>query len=69
MEISGMDYVKLGDTGMDISRICLGCMSFGSGEWGDLYGQKLLEDTLQEKCSGAICWYKKWRYKRGEVDG
>jgi len=24
-----MDYVKLGRTGMDVSRICLGCMSFG----------------------------------------
>ncbi|MCG2784313.1 MAG: aldo/keto reductase [Anaerolineae bacterium] len=27
-----MDYVKLGNTGMDISPICLGCMSFGSAE-------------------------------------
>src|SRR5271154_3703251 len=24
-----MDYVKLGNTGMDVSRICLGCMSYG----------------------------------------
>ncbi|MHB1987253.1 MAG: aldo/keto reductase [Acidimicrobiales bacterium] len=24
-----MDYVKLGSTGLDVSRICLGCMSFG----------------------------------------
>ncbi|KAA9006571.1 aldo/keto reductase [Paenibacillus spiritus] len=24
-----MDYMKLGNTGMDVSRICLGCMSFG----------------------------------------
>ncbi len=24
-----MDYVKFGNTGMDISRICLGCFSFG----------------------------------------
>jgi len=24
-----MDYVKLGNTGMDVSRICLGAMSFG----------------------------------------
>jgi aryl-alcohol dehydrogenase-like predicted oxidoreductase len=27
-----MEYVKLGNTGMDVSRICLGCMSFGGGE-------------------------------------
>ncbi|HNT26207.1 MAG TPA: aldo/keto reductase [Anaerolineales bacterium] len=27
-----MDYVKLGNTGMDVSPICLGCMSFGTAE-------------------------------------
>jgi aryl-alcohol dehydrogenase-like predicted oxidoreductase len=24
-----MDYIKLGHTGLDVSRICLGCMSYG----------------------------------------
>ncbi len=28
-----MEYTTLGDTGMEVSRICLGCMSFGSPEW------------------------------------
>ncbi len=27
-----MDYVKLGNTGLDVSPICLGCMSFGAVE-------------------------------------
>ncbi|MFL0373047.1 aldo/keto reductase [Paenibacillus amylolyticus] len=27
-----MDYVKLGNTGLDVSRLCLGCMSFGEAE-------------------------------------
>ena len=27
-----MEYVKLGNTGMDVSPICLGCMSFGTDE-------------------------------------
>jgi aryl-alcohol dehydrogenase-like predicted oxidoreductase len=27
-----MEYVKLGNTGLDVSQICLGCMSFGSAE-------------------------------------
>jgi aryl-alcohol dehydrogenase-like predicted oxidoreductase len=27
-----MEYVKLGNTGLDVSRICLGCMSFGVAE-------------------------------------
>ncbi|MGG1675209.1 aldo/keto reductase [Neobacillus sp. NRS-1170] len=29
-----MKYVKLGNTGLDVSRICLGCMSFGIPERG-----------------------------------
>jgi 1-deoxyxylulose-5-phosphate synthase len=29
-----MDYVRLGSTGLKVSRICLGCMSFGNqGNW------------------------------------
>ena len=27
-----MDFVRLGSTGLKVSRICLGCMSFGSGQ-------------------------------------
>jgi aryl-alcohol dehydrogenase-like predicted oxidoreductase len=27
-----MDYAKLGNTGMDVSRICLGCMGFGDAD-------------------------------------
>ncbi|MBT8163578.1 MULTISPECIES: aldo/keto reductase [Arthrobacter] len=29
-----MDYVKLGSTGLDVSRLCLGCMSYGSPDRG-----------------------------------
>ena len=29
-----MRYVKLGSTGLDVSRICLGCMSFGLPDRG-----------------------------------
>ncbi|MGI4860461.1 MAG: aldo/keto reductase [Janthinobacterium lividum] len=29
-----MDYVKLGRTGIDVSRLCLGCMSYGVPERG-----------------------------------
>lgn len=29
-----MEYVKLGNTGLDISRLCLGCMGFGdANKW------------------------------------
>lgn len=29
-----MEYTKLGRTGLDVSRICLGCMSYGVPERG-----------------------------------
>ena len=28
-----MDYVKLGGTGLEVSRICLGTMTYGTPEW------------------------------------
>ena len=28
-----MEYTRLGHTGMMVSRICLGCMSYGSSKW------------------------------------
>ena len=34
LEVGHMDHVRLGSTGLKVSRICLGCMSFGSGfDW------------------------------------
>jgi 1-deoxyxylulose-5-phosphate synthase len=40
-----MQYVKLGRTGLDVSRICLGCMSFGES------GAGTHEWTLDEETS------------------
>jgi 1-deoxyxylulose-5-phosphate synthase len=28
-----MDYVRLGNSGLKVSRLCLGCMSYGSSKW------------------------------------
>ena len=28
-----MDYVRLGNTGLKVSRLCLGCMTYGSPAW------------------------------------
>ena len=43
-----MEYTKLGKTGLDVSRICLGCMSFGdAGKW-------VHEWVLNESDSRAI---------------
>lgn len=32
VRIIEVEYVKLGNTGLDVSRFCLGCMSFGEAE-------------------------------------
>ena len=28
-----MEYVRLGNTGMKVSQLCLGCMTYGSSKW------------------------------------
>jgi aryl-alcohol dehydrogenase-like predicted oxidoreductase len=43
-----MQYVKLGSTGLDVSRICLGCMSFGLPDRG------VHEWTLDEAASRPL---------------
>jgi aryl-alcohol dehydrogenase-like predicted oxidoreductase len=30
-----MDYVKFGKTGLQVSKLCLGCMTYGSTKWRD----------------------------------
>jgi aryl-alcohol dehydrogenase-like predicted oxidoreductase len=30
-----VEYKKLGRTGLDVSRVCLGCMSYGDGNRGN----------------------------------
>ena len=30
-----MEYVRLGKTGLKVSRLCLGCMTYGSAKWRD----------------------------------
>nr|WP_263323542.1 aldo/keto reductase [Neobacillus sp. Marseille-Q6967] len=43
-----MEYVKLGKTGLDVSRLCLGCMGFGVAErW-------IHQWVLDEECSRPI---------------
>ncbi|MDM8520912.1 aldo/keto reductase [Anaerolineales bacterium HSG6] len=44
-----MEYVKLGNTGLDVSPICLGCMSFGTAK-----GWFHNEWALDEKASRII---------------
>ncbi|CAI49489.1 probable oxidoreductase (aldo-keto reductase family protein) [Natronomonas pharaonis DSM 2160] len=46
-----MEYTTLGATGIEVSRICLGCMSFGDDDWrewvrGEEFGHELVERAL-----------------------
>jgi hypothetical protein len=43
-----MEYTTLGDTGMQVSQVCLGCMSFGDPGWrdwvrGEEFGREFVE--------------------------
>jgi hypothetical protein len=46
-----MEYTTLGSTGIEVSRICLGTMSFGDPDWrewvrGEDYGHELVERAI-----------------------
>jgi aryl-alcohol dehydrogenase-like predicted oxidoreductase len=47
-----MEYTTLGDTGVTVSRVCLGCMSFGSSDWREWVldpeeGRELVERAIE----------------------
>ena len=46
-----MEYTTLGDTGVTVSKLCLGCMSFGDPGWrewvqGEEFGHELVERAI-----------------------
>jgi hypothetical protein len=42
-----MEYTTLGSTGIEVSRICLGCMSFGDPDWREwVRGEEFGHDIL-----------------------
>jgi aryl-alcohol dehydrogenase-like predicted oxidoreductase len=44
-----MDYPKLGNTGLEVSRLCLGCMSFGDEDLAGLHKWPIDEDKSHEE--------------------
>ncbi|ESP88526.1 aldo/keto reductase [Candidatus Halobonum tyrrellensis] len=47
-----MEYTTLGGTGMEVSKVCLGCMSFGDPDWRDWVlepeaGEELVERAVE----------------------
>jgi 1-deoxyxylulose-5-phosphate synthase len=53
MQEDAMKYVKLGSTGLDVSRICLGCMSFGDAASGN-HEWTLDEETTRPFIRAAL---------------
>src|ERR1700726_3673291 len=48
-----MEYVKLGRSGLDVSRICLGCMSYGAADTGN-HAWSLGEEEARPFIKGAL---------------
>ena len=55
-----MDYVKLGATGLDVSRLCLGCMTFGEPDRGNhtwTLGQEASRPILRKAVEAGINFF------------
>ena len=55
-----MEYVKLGRTGLDVSRICLGCMSYGISGRGNhawALGEAEARPFIRKALEGGINFF------------
>ncbi len=51
-----MDYVRMGSTGLKVSRLCLGCMSFGSGmDW--MLPEEQSRDIVKRALDAGISFF------------
>ncbi|VED92034.1 aldo/keto reductase [Streptococcus equinus] len=51
-----MEYTKLGNTGLEVSKLCLGCMSFGDASLGFNSGWLLDEEKSRVIIKKALDW-------------
>ncbi|WP_255149552.1 aldo/keto reductase [Halorarius halobius] len=65
-----MEYTTLGSTGIEVSRICLGCMSFGSPDWRDwVRGEEFGHDLVERAIDLGINFFDTANmYSRGESE-
>jgi aryl-alcohol dehydrogenase-like predicted oxidoreductase len=49
-----MEYTTLGETGIEVSRICLGCMGFGGAGGGEMFDWTVDEPEATEVIDRAI---------------
>jgi aryl-alcohol dehydrogenase-like predicted oxidoreductase len=64
-----MEYAKLGSTGLDVSRLCLGCMNFGSEREWMLNDREASVDLIHEAVDAGINFLDTANvYSRGESE-
>ncbi len=63
-----MHYVRLGRTGIKVSPICLGCMSFGSmADW--MIDEEAARSVIQRALDGGINFFDTAdAYSRGQSE-
>jgi aryl-alcohol dehydrogenase-like predicted oxidoreductase len=52
-----VEYRKLGSTGLEVSRICLGCMSFGEGDRGWTLNEEESRPFIQRAIDAGINFF------------
>ena len=65
-----MEYTTLGSTGMEVSRLCLGCMSFGTPEWRDwVLDEEESHEIIERAIDLGISFFDTANmYSRGESE-
>jgi len=53
-----MEYTRLGTSGLKVSRICLGMMSYGNPDWRDwLLGEDAAEPLVRQAVEGGVTFF------------
>ncbi|WP_339103044.1 aldo/keto reductase [Haloterrigena salinisoli] len=64
-----MEYTHLGETGLEVSRLCLGCMNFGSGEPWMINDREQSRDVVQRALDLGITFFDTANvYSQGESE-
>ena len=68
-----MELTRLGSTGLEVSRLCLGCMTYGDPEWRPwILGEAEARGHFEKAFELGINFfdtadmYSKWRQRRGD---
>ena len=64
-----MEYTRLGNTGLEVSRLCLGCMNFGSGAPWMIDDREQSEAVIERAIEHGINFFDTANvYSRGESE-